>query len=136
MALEGIVITAFYAGLIGILLLTLSVRVIRFRHQMQISLGAGNDKVMERRIRAQGNLVEYAPLTLGLLWMLETMGTPSILIHIGGVSLLAGRLMHAMALSSARPKPALRIGGMGITLTVLGFTSLGAITLAVVQLVQ
>ena len=54
-------VTALYAGLMALLLLVLSIRVSQTRGKLGISLGGGGDAVMERRIRAQANLIEYAP---------------------------------------------------------------------------
>ena len=54
-------ITSLYSGIIGLLLVILSARVILTRRRLRISLGSGGDAVLERRIRAQGNLAEYVP---------------------------------------------------------------------------
>ena len=116
-------ITGIYAGLSGILLLILSARVILYRRSNRISIGTSEDRLLERRIRAQGNLVEYAPLVLIILWLLEAGGTSGWLIHALGGALLLGRVMHGLALSAAAPKPVLRIGGMALTLTVLAVGS-------------
>ncbi|MEL7346043.1 MAG: MAPEG family protein [Pseudomonadota bacterium] len=123
-------ITGLYASLIGLLFLALSVRVITYRRANSISIGAGGDRLLERRIRAQGNLVEYAPITLILLWMLEAGGAAAWSIHCGGACLVLGRTMHGLALSSARPKPVLRVGGMFATLTVLGAASIALLVRA------
>lgn len=41
-----------------------------------------------------GNAVEYIPIGLILLVLLEMNGTPNWTLHICGLLLMAGRLMH------------------------------------------
>ncbi|NNC55212.1 MAG: hypothetical protein HKO07_05785, partial [Pseudomonadales bacterium] len=53
-------ITLLYAGLLSILLLVLSYRVVQIRRQ-GIALGDGGDLTLQRRIRAHGNFTEYVP---------------------------------------------------------------------------
>ncbi|MEM9032054.1 MAG: MAPEG family protein [Pseudomonadota bacterium] len=122
-------ITGLYAGLLGLLLVVLSVRVIGYRGAKGISIGDNGDEIMLRRIRAQGNLVEYAPLALILLALAEIQGLPSWLVHLFGLILLAGRLSHAAALSSPTPRPVFRVGGMALTFLALGVLSVTSLVL-------
>lgn len=55
-------------------LLILSWRVIQGRRSSGASLGDGGDTTLERRIRAQRNLTEYAPLFVVLIAILELQG--------------------------------------------------------------
>lgn len=116
-------ITAFYAGIAGLLFLVLSARVILFRRAHRISLGDGGDPAMVARIRAQGNCAEYAPLGLLLLGFAEATLWPAFLVHLLGLGLIAGRAMHAVGLSSHPQKSGLRVAGMGLTLMMIGLTS-------------
>ncbi|KNG95125.1 MAPEG family protein [Pseudaestuariivita atlantica] len=125
-------ITAFYAGLVALLFITLSVRVIRYRRGAGISLGDKGDKVLMRRIRAQANCAEYAPMGLILLGLAEGLGTPGWVLHLLGLSLLAGRAMHGAALSSPSPRPKLRVGGMMLTFAMIGLTAIGLVAHAVI----
>ena len=45
-------------------------------------------------MRARETLVEYAPLSLLLMWMLETMQADPRAIHALGALLIIGRLLH------------------------------------------
>ncbi|MEW9804988.1 MAPEG family protein [Mesorhizobium marinum] len=117
-------VTPIYAGLLGLLLTILSVRVIAGRRTFGISLGTGANLELERRMRAQGNLAEYAPIGLLLLAMLEVNGGHAITLHSLGSLLLLGRLMHAWALSFERRSPFYRTAGMALTLTSIGMASL------------
>lgn len=111
--------TSLYAGLIGALLLLLSVRVILLRRMAGVNLGYGNNAALERRIRAQANLSEYAPVALILLALLELSSWPPIVLHLLGVALVTGRILHGWALSFTSSNNAARVAGMAFTLTMI-----------------
>lgn len=123
-------ITALYAGLLALLLVFLSLNVIRIRRSDGISTGDGGNKLLARRVRAQGNLAEYAPVFLITLFLIEGGGTSGWAVHALGVLFLLGRVMHATAFSSLTLRPFCRVGGMVITLTALILGGLGAILAA------
>jgi uncharacterized protein len=112
-------VTGIYAFGLTVLYLLLAVRVIIYRRGNKVSLGTGNDPVLEARIRAHGNFAEYAPLGLILMLIAEMQGTPSIWLHLVGALLLAGRLMHGVNFSFAIRKMPLRFGGMILTIFAL-----------------
>ncbi len=118
-------VTPVYAGLLGLLLLALSVMVIMNRRRARVALGTGGDAGLERAVRAQGNFVEYVPITLLLMLMAEWQGTPAWLLHAMGVALLAGRSAHAFGLHGAVMLA--RQAGMALTFTVLVIASVAAI---------
>jgi len=92
-------ITLFYAGLLAIWFLVLSVRVIRMRGTAKINLGDGGNEAMLRRIRGHGNFAEYVPLALVLMAMLELGGLQKTVLHALGATLLTARLLHGIAFS-------------------------------------
>ncbi|GAA0860098.1 MAPEG family protein [Aliiglaciecola litoralis] len=91
-------ITAFYAGLLGITFLYLSILVINQRRAKQVSLGDGGDPHFLGYIRAHANFAEYTPLTLILMLIAELNHTNHITLHVIGIMLLMGRLIHAYGL--------------------------------------
>jgi uncharacterized protein len=117
-------ISGSYAAGLTLLFLVLSARVITYRRGNRISLGTGNDPVLEARVRAQGNFAEYAPLGIVLLAIAELKGSAAIWLHLCGALLLIGRLMHGVNFSLGLRKMVLRVGGMMMTLISLG---LGAV---------
>ena len=123
-------VTPIYAGLIALLFLALSARVIFYRRNAQISLGDGADKELLSRIRAQANCAEYAPLGLLLLLLVELQGTPVSILHLLGSGLLAGRVVHGAALSVRPQRLTLRVAGMALTLTTIGIAAVLCISLA------
>ncbi|WP_259781966.1 MAPEG family protein [Aestuariispira ectoiniformans] len=114
-----VTVTPIYAALAALLLLLLSVRVVTMRHKLRAALGDKGDTMLERRIRVHGNFVEYAPITLLLLLLVELQGGPVWLLHAIGVSLLAGRCIHAYGVSQAQENFKIRTTGMTLTFLAL-----------------
>jgi uncharacterized membrane protein YecN with MAPEG domain len=113
-------VTSLYAGILGLLLVALSMRVIIARRQLRINLGTSGNELMERWVRAQANLTEYAPMAIILLGLLEVSGSPKPVLHGLGMLLVGGRVLHAWAFSFTRANPFGRVGGMALTLTAIG----------------
>lgn len=80
-------------------------------------MGDGGNEELQLAIRAHSNAVEYIPIALMLLLTLELNGAPKILIHILGVTLLVGRILHAMGLPTKDFRK--RVLGMQITIYLL-----------------
>lgn len=88
-------VTTLYAASLGLLLIVLSDLVTRSRRRSRVSLGHGDDPMLERAMRAQGNFVEYVPLGLILLMLVEVKEPQPWVVHAFGLLLLGGRLLHA-----------------------------------------
>ena len=93
-------VTALYAGLLGLLLIALAVRVSRLRFTLKILLGDGGDARLARAIRAHGNAVEWVLPTLVLLLVGELNRAPALMLHACGLALVVGRLLHAFGVSA------------------------------------
>ena len=122
-------ITPIYAALLAGLFLWLSIRVILVRRSERVSLGDGGSRELERRIRAQGNCAEYAPMGLLLILLAELQGGPGWVIHLLGITLVLGRVMHGLALSAKQY--ALRVPGMALTLMMIAAAALVVLGLAI-----
>ena len=123
-------ITAFYAALLAALFLLLSVRVIGWRRHRRVELGHGEDLELLRRMRVHANFAEYVPFTLLLMALAESMAPPRLFLHLVGLILLAGRLMHAYGLSQTPHILRYRVWGMTLTFTALGIAALICFTLS------
>lgn len=95
----SVAVTSIYASLLAILLLILSAFVSKNRLRAHVSVGAGGDTALENAMRAQGNFVEYVPLAVLLLLLAELQGGQTWLLHAFGLTLLAGRLLHAWGIT-------------------------------------
>ncbi|HQV72449.1 MAG: MAPEG family protein [Xanthomonadales bacterium] len=118
-------ITAIYAALSALLIVALSFRVIRLRLSTRTGIGDGGHQDLARRIRAHANAVEYLPLALLLLLLVEWNQTLPLIVHGFGIVLVLGRLLHAVGLSrSAGASPARFIGMLLTLLCLLGMAAL------------
>ncbi|MEL6466036.1 MAG: MAPEG family protein [Pseudomonadota bacterium] len=124
-------ITTLLASSLLAWLLVLSWRVIRFRQSSGASLGDGGDNALQRRIRAQANLTEYAPLFVALIALLELQGGNVVVLALLSVAFLFGRLAHGYALAFTDKNVIGRVGGMGLTLGASGMAvAYGVISMA------
>lgn len=110
-------ITSIYASLSALLIVKLALSVIKLRRKNRVSVGDGGNEQLQLAIRTHANAVEYIPITLLLLLTLELNGAPTILIHILGITLLIGRILHALGLPEKDFKK--RVLGMQITIFLL-----------------
>lgn len=94
-------ITAIFIALHVLLLLTLAYRVVAMRRVHRLGLGDGALEPVQQRIRAHANATEYVPVALLELLALELLGVPALWLYAAGGMLFAGRVLHAMGLSSA-----------------------------------
>lgn len=117
--------TAIYASLSAFLIVWLSLKVIGVRHRRKVSLGDGSEPELVKAMAAQSNALEYLPISLILLFVIEFNGGHLWLIHGLGIALLIGRVIHARAILSDDLDQ--RVLGMKITFWVI-------LTLAAVNL--
>lgn len=120
-------VTALYAGLLTLVFVVLSFRVIFVRRSHQVSMGDAGDKELSKRIRVHANFAEYAPLGLILLGIAELSKTSIYVLHAIGVLLLVGRLLHAYGMSQTPQIMALRASGMVSTFTALAIGAVSCI---------
>ena len=92
-------ITLLFAALHALLMLALAARVAFHRHSQKVGLGDGGDKHLMRKIRVHANFVEYVPVALLLLALLELSGLPAIWLWSLGGALLLARVLHVIGLS-------------------------------------
>ncbi len=93
-------ITAIFAGLLALMLVGVSIRVTVLRAKKKISFFDGGDPEMGRAIRVQGNFIEYVPMALALMGIVEWMGVKPWVVYVLGIALLVGRVAHAWGLYS------------------------------------
>ncbi|SFD45220.1 hypothetical protein SAMN04488523_10117 [Sulfitobacter brevis] len=121
----SLTVTPIYAALLVALFLYLTFRVIAYRRANTLSLGDYGDKNLLKRMRAQANFIEVTPLALILLLISELQGAPALALHILGLLLLAGRLLHALGFAATPQKIFLRQLGMLLNMVMLVFAALG-----------
>lgn len=120
-------IVPYYAAILALLYILLSLHVIRGRGRFKVALGSSNNSDLERRIRVHGNFAEYVPFTLLLLVLLELRDPSPFVLHGLSLCLVAGRLSHAWGVSRPVENFRFRVSGMILTFTALGGAALAII---------
>ena len=99
-----ITVTLITAGLLGLVFMVLTFRVVSRRVSGKIMLGDGGDAQMFERIRAHANFTEHVPFTLVLMAGIElARGHGSLWLWGAGGLLVIARIAHAIGMS--RPSP-------------------------------
>lgn len=125
--MEVLVITSKMVALLSVQMLVLSM-LVSFR---RVSLGKsqgdvakypyqdGGDETLRRRMRAFGNFIEYSPMCIAIIAIMEfNQVSPTALWVLGGAFVL-GRVLHSLGMLSNPHFPLPRILGMFSTYAVL-----------------
>ncbi|HET6913629.1 MAG TPA: MAPEG family protein [Rhodanobacteraceae bacterium] len=112
-------IAGLYAALGALLIFVLALRVMQLRHRHHVGLGTGGDESLARAIRAHANAVEYLPIALLLLLILELNQIRPWIVHVFGIVLIVGRVLHAIGLSTNAGTSFGRFVGTGLTMLVI-----------------
>ncbi|WP_286261727.1 MAPEG family protein [Thalassotalea atypica] len=115
----SLTITGFYAGLIALLFMVLSMKVIRLRFSKKIGIGDGGDSELSKAIRVHANFAEYLPLALVLMAAFEVNGGSEMWLHVVGALLFVGRVLHAIGLSQSKGTSVQRAAGTLATQAVM-----------------
>ena len=103
-------VTSMVAAVAAAALVAMSISVSFRRMKVGVHIGFGEDTLLMRRIRAQGNFTEYVPLALLLLALAEYRQAPPVLLWIVAVLLVVGRCLHFAGIMTG--STALRAPGM------------------------
>tara|TARA_B100000989_G_scaffold77139_1_gene54773 strand:- start:696 stop:1094 length:399 start_codon:yes stop_codon:yes gene_type:complete len=117
-------VTLVFVSILSSFMILLSLRVLDLRGSPVTKFLHKPNRVvdketLQRSIRGHGNLIEYAPLFLILMLVLELSGAPQTQLYFAGIIFTVGRLMHGIVFSFMKYNMFLRIGGM--TFTFVGF---------------
>ena len=118
-------ITLTTAGILGLLALVLSFRVSAARGKYKINIGDGGNADLLVRIRTHANFVEYVPLLLILLGLLELSGANRIALLVGAVLLILARISHAIGM--AGPIALRAVGAMTTSLLLVAGSIYGLV---------
>ena len=108
---------AFWTALLLILMVVLSALVVRQRRTHRVGLGDGGQPTLQQASRAFGNAAEYIPAGIAAMILLSQLRSSFLLIHLIGLLLFVGRLVHGLAISSNGGVSAGRVVGMLFTWT-------------------
>lgn len=106
-----------YAGMLGLISIVLAALAGRQRGSTKISVGDGGDPGLLLAMRRHANFVEYVPLALVLIALVEMGGASPLAIHLLGGGLVVSRICHAIGLDvEMAQRPARVIGAVGTML--------------------
>jgi uncharacterized membrane protein YecN with MAPEG domain len=116
--MEVPITTALYAGLLGLLAVAVAFPAGMLRGKLNISVGDGGNANLLLAMRRHANFIEWVPLALLLIALLELNGVSTRAIHGLGAALLVARLLHAVGLKSDSMKSVARgVGAMATAVT-------------------
>jgi hypothetical protein len=97
--------------------LALSIRAGGFRGRTGISVLFGNPENMElaQRVRVHQNFLEYVPIALILMGVIEINGGSTTFLHVFGIVLIISRIAHSVGLKHDNMGHPGRIIGAGGT---------------------
>lgn len=119
--MHTVTVTSLYAAVLALFFVFLSLRVIRQRRTNHIGFGDGGNPPLLRAMRAHGNFAEYAPFALLLMLVAELQGSAVWSLHVLGLLLLVGRILHAIGVSRDPGWMPGRVVGMVLTFFALIF---------------
>jgi len=110
-------VSAFYTSILTLLIVFLSIVVIRSRRKNKVVFADGGVSELTIARSAHANATEYIPITLLLMFGVESNGGYSVLIHIFGIVFVLGRVIHARGILKEDIKK--RVLGMQLTFAVI-----------------
>ena len=116
-------ITSTLAALLALLAVPLTIQISARRAVIgmkagktdQAVFGDDGDPMLRNSIRAFGNFIEYTPLALILLALMEAQGAAAALLWWLGGAFVVGRLVHAISMTFIPRNPAPRGLAMFVT---------------------
>ena len=109
--------TALYAGILALISIALAGHVGSRRGGSGVSLGDGGNKDLLVAMRRQANFIEYVPLIVAMMAIIELNGAPKLWLNVIGVAIVVARIAHPFGLSADTMRNPLRF--IGATLTML-----------------
>jgi len=114
------VITAFYAGLLGLIGIVVAFQCGRLRGKLNVPIGDGGDRGLLLAMRRHSNFTEWVPIALILIALLEMNGVSRYAIHALGAGLVIARIAHALGLRpDTLTNPARFVGAAGTAIITL-----------------
>jgi uncharacterized protein len=114
------------AGIAALINIWLGIRIGQVRTREKVSVGDGGNEALIRRMRAQSNFIEFTPIVLILIAVVELAKGPSTWLWVVAILYMLARIAHAFGMekdSKAR--------GIGIMVTMLVTLGLGIYAIVV-----
>ena len=113
-------VTMLYAGLLGLMAIAVAFPAGSPRGKLNIPIGDGGHTELIRAMRRQANFIEWVPLVLVLIGLLEVSGVGKTAIHVLGAGLVVARACHALDFrADTMQAPGRFVGAAGTALITL-----------------
>jgi uncharacterized membrane protein YecN with MAPEG domain len=109
-----------FAAALALFNLFLAYRIVKVRMHGKVLIGHGENPLLETRMRAQANFIEYSPFVLALVFLIELAGGRPAYLEGIAVLYLLGRAAHAFGLDARTPNAGRGIGILVTWLVMLG----------------
>ncbi len=93
-------VTLAFAAVAALVNMWLGIRCGRVRTSAKISHGDGGNPLLARRMRAQLNFAENAPIVLVLTLVCELAGVPPLWLGITSIAFILARISHAIGMDA------------------------------------
>lgn len=113
-------ITLTIAGAAAIVNIWLAIRIVTLRVKAKVLIGDGGNALLAARIRAQLNYMEYTPLVLILLGLIEFARGTHVWLWAAGIIYIIGRILHPFGMDRQSPHPLRAVGILTTWIVLLG----------------
>lgn len=108
------------AGAAALINIWLSIRIGAVRTAKKVSVGDGGDEHLIRRMRAQANFIENAPIVLILIAVIEAARPVNMALAIVAGLFILARVAHGLGMDGGAFKSGRMVGTLITMLTLLG----------------
>jgi len=108
------------AGAAALINIWLSIRIGAVRTAKKVSVGDGGDEHLIRRMRAQANFIENAPIVLILITVIEAARPTNMALAIVAGLFILARVAHGLGMDGGAFKAGRMVGTLITMLTLLG----------------
>jgi uncharacterized protein len=108
------------AGFAALINIWLGIRIGQVRTREKISVGDGGNEALIRRMRAQANFIEFTPIVLILIALVEMARGHSTWLWVVAIVYLLGRIAHALGMEKDG-----KLRGIGVLSSMLALLGLG-----------
>ena len=109
-------VISFYAAILTIIYLYLTLQVVKMRWKERIAVGVGNSEALLRVVSVHNNFSQYTPFFLLLLLIAAFNQMSIVLLNILGASFTIGRIIHLVGVRQLKEKLLWRQIGMVLSL--------------------
>lgn len=108
-------VTLATAAACALINIWLAIRVGRVRQAEKVSIGDGGNPRLTARMRAQANFIEYAPIVLILIALIELAVGTETWLWVVAATFVVARILHAFGMDGWMPG---RMIGIAVTMLV------------------